>query len=743
MKNQKQETEIIEVIHRKQPNYINWQPTIGAELKNLLASLKISKKGKEILTEETVRILGKCVSPKIPVGMKTGLVVGYIQSGKTMSFTAVTSLARDNNFPMIIVIAGTKNILFDQSVDRLRRDLRIETRQDRKWKISINPSIKESKAIEDTLMDWKDETISEDQRQAVLIMVMKNHTRLKNLANVLRSFKVDWTKIPTLIIDDEADQASFNTKIKEGDESTTFKRIVDIRSITLNHTFLQYTATPQGPLLINIINILSPFFAEVISPGQDYVGGKDFFIDNPNLVEVIHKDESLSDVEPPDSLKRAIAIFFLGVSAGWILQNGQGNRSMMIHPSIRRMKHNQFYIWVTQIKDMWLSTLNINDESDADKIDLIGELKEAYDDLSSTVEDLPKFEKILKFLPTAIRKTVVEEVNTRTGPTPIIDWKANYSNILVGGQSMDRGFTLEGLTVTYMPRGVGVGNADTIQQRARFFGYKKNYLGYCRIFIDQIIKLAYKEYVDHEEDIREQLIKHTKTGKPLFEWKRAFLMPSQLRPTRSNILDVEFFQSNLSDTWFYPRSPHDSKEAIVENEKLIINYTQTLKLALNVGHRERTEIMKHLVNENLPLVDIYKKLLIPFRPSNPTDSKKYTGLLLQIRNYLKKNYNETCSLYLMSCASSKNDWKIRERALNSIDQIENIFQGPHPDLKGKIYPGDRNIGDKSRLIVQIHRLNLTKDDKKVVDDLYNLAIWVPKKLAKAWLVQNQKVNEIK
>ena len=71
------------------------------------------------------------------------------------------------------------------------------------------------------------------------------------------------------------------------------------------------------------------------------------------------------------------------------------------------------------------------------------------------------------------------EINTRGNRrTPQINWGQSYSWILVGGQAMDRGFTVEGLTVTYMPRNLGIGNADTVQQRARFFGYKRAFLGH-------------------------------------------------------------------------------------------------------------------------------------------------------------------------------------------------------------------------------------------------------------------------
>ena len=85
---------------------------------------------------------------------------------------------------------------------------------------------------------------------------------------------------------------------------------------------------------------------------------------------------------------------------------------------------------------------------------------------------------------------------------------------------MDRVFTVEGLTVTYMPRGPGVGNADAIQQRARFFGYKRRYLGFCRIYLEQDALTAFEQYVSHEDEMHEQLKTFGATGKPLRDWKR-------------------------------------------------------------------------------------------------------------------------------------------------------------------------------------------------------------------------------
>src|SRR5207249_2495863 len=150
-------------------------------------------------------------------------------------------------------------------------------------------------------------------------------------------------------------------------------------------------------------------------------------------------------------------------------------RSMMVHPSQEILRHGEYIRWVRAIRDRWVKTLR-RDDADPDRQEVAEEMRAAYADLAQTVDHLPSFDELLKVLPRAMDETIITEINSAFGRAPEIDWKSDYAHILVGGQAMDRGFTVEGLTVTYMPRPVGVGNADTIQQRARFFGYKADYL---------------------------------------------------------------------------------------------------------------------------------------------------------------------------------------------------------------------------------------------------------------------------
>lgn len=712
-----------------------WQPkeeeTIRALRDQVLRS-GIAEVEWETIKTEASSVLSKCVDPTASPRQETGLVVGYIQSGKTMSFTAVTALARDNGFQMVIVIAGTSLNLRDQSTKRLEEDLNLLTRTSRKWQHFKSDEFQagDHTKIEAVLADWQDPEVSEWERQTVLITVMKHHQHLKKLANILS--RVEMLDVPTLVIDDEADQASLNTKVQKGDTSTTYQRILSLREYLPHHTFLQYTATPQAPILINLIDILSPNFAKVLSPGTGYRGGKAFFVDAPKQIcripesEIPSRDQPLD--APPESLLESMRIFFLGVSAGIILDKSSGNRSMMVHPTHRTIGHTQYFHWVKQIRNHWLEILTLT-EDDADYQDLLEEFRVSYRDLQSSVADLPPFEKLFNKLGYAIRKTQLHEVNAARGKTPSIPWHNAYSHILVGGQAMDRGFTVEGLTVTYMPRGAGLGNADTIQQRARFFGYKGDYFGYCRVFLENRVRDAYRDYIVHEDDVRHRLIEHDKSGMPLNAWKRAFFLDRSLKPTRQSVLGTDYSQGNLSSRWYEPKAPHDSMEAVIANRTVVQNFLTKLPFQHAEGNSPPIEY-QHYVARDVQLKDVYEELLVQLRVAKFGDSQKFTGVCLQISAYLDSHPDALCAVYQMNKGS------LRKRTLNERDEIPELFQGPSPRT-GKIYPGDKKIKASKGVTIQIHNLELIRENGENIPNVPAVAVWLPKAVSSDWLVQNQ------
>lgn len=737
------DVEWVEITGQPTGGLERWQPVVGPETIDLLEKLTIPPQEKRRLQEEALGILARCVPPNAPDQQLTGLVIGYVQSGKTMSFTAVTALAKDNRFPLIVVIAGTSIPLLEQSTSRLRKDFRIAERPDRQWQhfesrnIKANDIARYRRQIASTLDEWRNTSIPVERKRTVLFTVMKHHGHLEILRSILQG--VDMHQVPTLIIDDEADQASLNAQVKRGDQSTTYQRILALRDCLPHHTFLQYTATPQAPLLINLIDALSPRFANVITPGQDYVGARTFFLENTRLTTSIPEDEIPTKDQdllgPPPSLMRAMQVFLLGVAGGLHTHGGNvDNRSMLVHPSHKTVGHQEFERWIASIRTRWQEVLSLADD-DPDRVELVDEFREAFDDLRGTVSDIPDFSILLSELPSAIRKTNIKEVNARQGTTPRVDWKADYSHILVGGQAMDRGFTVEGLTVTYMPRGTGTGNVDTILQRARFFGYKGSYLGYCRIYLENRVLDAYTNSVRHEEDIRRQLADWSREGRTLSEWKRAFFLDQRLRPTRSSVLDLDYIRGGFADAWFSHRAPHDSLDAIRENREMITKFLSEISFDDYRFHPKSTPEQVHRRAFPVALRKVYEELLVPYRVTRLEESQPYTGLRLQVASFLESNPDAASAVFVMSSG------KERVRSVGDGDLIPNLFQGRNPE-KGKgemTYPGDSEIREQEHLTVQIHYLKI-KRESETIESVPVLAVWVPRQMRESWLVQNQGGN---
>jgi hypothetical protein len=713
-----------------------WVPLQGAEIRGLLEHLSLDRDSKDRLATEAATILGKCIPPQAAANPTTGLVLGYVQSGKTLSFTAVAALARDNEFPMVIVITGIATHLLGQSRGRLETDLRLQT--NRKWRLFLNPRPELCQTVAERLADWTDAELPDHHRQTVLITVLKNVTHLRNLVSLLS--QLDLTRVPVLVIDDEADQAGLNTLVSRGRESTTYQRLVALRGCLPQHTYLQYTATPQAPLLINLIDTLSPRFAELLTPGDDYTGGETFFEQRAELVRVIPANEIPSRTNPlstvPPTLIDALKLFFLGVAAGYVRGDDQRlqfrNRSMLVHPSRETPGHGQFFHWIRQIRQQWLDLLG--PQTDAhERTQFLDSFRPAYDDLRGTVPDLPTFDELVRVFQYSIRKTEVLEVNARP-ITPQPDWRITYPWIVVGGQAMDRGFTVEGLTVTYMPRDMGVGNADTIQQRARFFGYKRAYLGFCRVFLEQGLLQAFQFYVAHERDIRQRLMQHR--GRPLSEWRRAFFLDSNLRPTRRQVLNIDYRQDVLSNDWFWPKVPHGTQELLDANRQTVRRFVESLPWRPDDGDARRTAEQIHLIADHVPLRRAYEDLLSPLGFTSERDSQLFTGAMLQIDDYLQEHPEATCTLYQMSSGGE------RLRSVDDNEEIPTLFQGAnYADAahRDEIYPGDERIRAAEGLTIQIHTLEVRQKNRGdvIARDVPTVAVWVPATMARDWLVQKQ------
>lgn len=657
---------------------------------------------------DAVAILRNSLPFDGPDGQRTGLVVGYVQSGKTLSMAAVSALAHDNGCRIIIVLAGVTTLLLDQSAKRFNKDLRAAAGRKRAWRIfSSNDEFPNGeRVLQQAVDEWRDPALANIDPQTLFYVVLKNHSHLTNMEKVLRS--VNLRGIPALIIDDEADQAGLNTSPDAPEASRTYRQIKALRDALPHHTYLQYTATPQAPLLIALDDMLSPAFAELVEPGDGYTGGAVFFgragVDEL-VIPVPEADQFKPGAPPedsPESLLDALRVFIVGCAVASV-RGWASPRSMLVHPSQRTADHSRYMSWVTAAIRRWAETLRSGDADD--KKDTLDELRAAHDELAKTDKELPAFAELVQRIQVTLNRVAVKAVNTQDGSE--VDWENFDEHILVGGEKLNRGFTVEGLTVTYMPRDPGGWNADTLQQRARFFGYKKKYLALCRLYLHPEVITAFRSYVTHEEDIRKQLDAHR--GKPLREWRRAFFLSSQMRPTRRNVLSDPYLKIPRDREWFVQRQPH-TEGAGRRNLEAVLQFEAGLTF-----HRD-PDFFEHEIAD-VSLREAYEKVLVTYE-ARGNDMPSWYALLVVIADVLDAEPNATAAWVRM-----QGD-KGRERVRSTADGAVTLHQGRSSGKKAGGYPGDAKMILERGVTIQSHVLVVDEKPPSVAA----LAVHVPKEL---------------
>lgn len=721
-----------------------WSPAHGDELQALVQEKLEDQQAREDVICSTLSILGTCVPPDQREGGRTGLVVGKVQSGKTLSFTAVMAAACDNSYRMVIVLAGTKKILAQQTRDRIKRDLRIEDDPSRPWRAYHNPSAAvDLTSIRGVLNLWSSSGSLPGMRQTIVITVHKNRQQLSRLRELLEQLDHDDLRT-VLIVDDEADQASLNREVNQGTHSATYRAILELRHVLPSHTYLQYTATPQGNLLISFLDLLSPDFAAVLQPGRHYVGGPEMFGDRMGhyILETIPPHDIPDDDDPPDlpppSLHRAMRLFLIGV-ADWAARgfpkvNGTRNRSMMVHPSRLKDSHNLFARWAkTRLRD-WQRILG--DDENADREAVIDEFRAAHEDLARTVPAIRPFEKLVPLLPSVVQLPEVRVVNSDQSID--IPWHQSHAWLLIGGANLDRGFTLEGLTVTYMPRGRGVGNADTIQQRGRFFGYKSDYLSYCRVFLEQEVGRSFRQYVRHEHSIHAWLTRSIQAGVPLRELPRRFLIDPALKPTRAAILTEDVRRARLRQDWFRQETVLESIADCLQNGERIDRFIRDNSLSLREDEPpsypdNRTAHQRHQIVTGLPLRDLYQQLLADLRVPGAEDKDRWLTAMYLIEQWMEEHSDAKAALVQMRPSQQTG------RAVSN-GKLDNPFQGPHPDKRGHTYAGDRHIRAGSTTL-QLHFIDLydghVADGNLIQERVPVIALWLDDPLRQDQIILGQ------
>ena len=524
------------------------------------------------LGEITDDILGKLEDPRRQGPWdRRGMVVGQVQSGKTGNYTGLICKAADAGYKLIVVLAGVHNSLRSQTQLRLDEGfLGFDTQQERSFdqsnrRLGVGRLVGSSKLLAVSSFTNSEERGDFNLKVArqvavnlgsdpVLLVVKKNASILRNVikwATELNQHEHPETGrmvvpgLPLLVIDDEADHASVNTRDltldDEGrpDDETDPTRINQlIRGLV--HSFEQsayvgYTATPFANIFAFAgepsekygDDLFPRSFIRRLPPPSNHVGPAQVFgvqADTsvgleerpglPILRDVSDADDWLppkhkKDCEPgalPPSLREAMRSFVLAC-AGRVARGQTGtHNSMLVHVTrfvdVQQRITDQISAELTTIRDR----LRYGDGDAPDK--LVEEMRELWErDFVPTSETFDDDElqsldwgEIAPHLGDAASRIEILRINgSAKDALTYFEHPEGYNVIAVGGDKLSRGLTLEGLSVSYFLRASRM--YDTLMQMGRWFGYRPGYLDLCRLYTTSELRDWYRDITAANEEL--------------------------------------------------------------------------------------------------------------------------------------------------------------------------------------------------------------------------------------------------
>jgi hypothetical protein len=442
-----------------------------------------------------------------------GLIYGLVQSGKTGVLTVTGALGADEGYRTIVVLTSDNIPLYEQTLARVREAF---PGMDILGKADIK--------------DWK----SFLQRIKVGVCAIVMTKNAGHLSTLIENFKKGNVKgLSCLIIDDEADQASLNTKAKkdDGERSAINANIFKLRTFFEKNTYLQVTATPQALFLQPTGHEFRPQFTVLSHPGSGYVGGDDFFDEGSSLVREFPIDdiEALtSGAQPsptgsiPPSLLKALDTFMIGATYKR-LHSANQNCAFLCHVSTRTDDHKHIETLLRRYKT------DLAEGVKAERLSLLKRLKAAYDDLSNTHAGVAatSFDTLRDAIQFFSPGVVVKLVNGQTDEDVAVH---SPYNLFVGGNKLGRGVTIKNLLVSYYGRNPKRPQADTVLQHARMYGYRRSDIGLLRLFLPNELHTVFKAIHKMERGLRELIAQS-----PGEEFRGVYI-EGALNATRPNVL---------------------------------------------------------------------------------------------------------------------------------------------------------------------------------------------------------------
>lgn len=624
----------------------------------------------------TTDIVQRLSDPSRPdVYQSKGLVVGYVQSGKTANIAGVLAKAIDAGYRLLIVLTGTIDLLREQTQRRLDMELvgvenirtfaddsdpetepEYDYNDDPDWQNFIRHGARPSTLYQPDIVrltnhrfreesgDYQSlragitaleiqkfdqrlplyDRINLDRASARLAIVKKNARVLRRLVEDLRRIPSNLAEIPALIVDDESDLASVNTRNpsrwqRDRPQRTAINSLIsELLTLLPRAQYVGYTATPFANVFVDpndSADIFPKDFLIALSRPTGYMGASDFHDLDPELDnegrpvrgkgELTHVRDLIADKDDEEGRQRelgdAVCMFVLtGAIKLWRQSEGDSqfrHHTMLAHESVRRIDHLRL---ADDVRTVWQNS-GFTSPSGLSRLRYLYETDIVPNQTRFDDAQLPDdFDMLRDHIGQAIARITengnpVLVVNSDNDiATEGVDFdKRSVWRILVGGAKLSRGFTVEGLTVSYYRRKTG--QADSLMQMGRWFGFRTGYRDLVRLYIDRRVRVGRRVYdlyeafgasVRAEELFRNELLRYSTLVDGVPQVRPIEIPPlvtqhlPWLRPTASNKMynaQLEVRRFDELEPVAYPVAPGDIES----------NYDTMLPLLLAASNEVR------------------------------------------------------------------------------------------------------------------------------------------------------------
>ena len=547
---------------------------------------------------------------------RRGLVMGDVQSGKTSTYTRLCCKAVDVGYRMIILLTGTIESLRRQTQGRLDEELVgkdsaafIKKNTTRRIGVgNIDPN-DEFFVFTHTEGDFKAKTAEAlnlpitNLNNPLLLVIKKNSRIIENLANWLDSHRDGrLIRSPLLLIDDEADNASINTS---KDSVTAINSgIRKVLSMFKKNTYVGFTATPYANIFIDPEDdqdLYPKHFIYCLRSPTNYIGPKSVYQDDGahrDMLKVIYipkdrqdlglvelpykhkKDHSL--VEMPASMREAIDCFFVSCAIRDLRGQNRSHMSMLVNASRFTDVQDSIRDLVQEYVFKMKAAVEVNSKlppEEARENSYIDGLYSAWDDNYSDLEF--EWDAVQYALSSAIKPIAVRSVNQNNGAKSLNydEYKSDGLRLIaVGGYSLSRGLTLEGLCVSYFYRRAQ--SYDTLMQMGRWFGYRDGYDDLCRIWMTEESIYWYEQISVATEELKREfaIMYNLKKTPDDFGFRVRSDITGLLVTARNKMRHAgdDIVRKSLDGTPVWTSSVSVGKRKVEHNEKLMFQMIDSL-----------------------------------------------------------------------------------------------------------------------------------------------------------------------